>query len=103
MVVKSERGRRRYVAFTVNESLTKETLISKLRSFVPPEEAPYVIQCASGWAIIRCAPKEHEDTVALMKRADPSSESVMTSGTLRTLRARYPILESTRPPARYRS
>ncbi len=99
MVVKSERGRRRYIAFTVDPALTRESLAGRLRAF-GGESAPKIIQCAEGWCIVRCAPKEREDTIALMSRADPQSRSLRTSGTVITLRKRYPRLMETRPPAR---
>lgn len=99
MVVKSVRGRRRYIAFTVDPSMTREGLIGKLKAF-RGENAPRVIQCAEGWCILRCAPKEREDTIALMSSIDPSSKSLRTSGTVITLRQRYPMLMKTKPPAR---
>ena len=101
MVVKAKRGRRRYIAFTVSPGLTKEWLSGKIRAFCAGEP-PKVIQCAEGWCIVRCSPKECADTVALMSKADPESRSLRTSGTLITLRKRYPRLMETRPPARRR-
>lgn len=101
MVVKSERGRRRYIAFTVDPSLTRETLAGKLKAFAG-DGAPRAIQCAEGWCILRCAPSEREEAIDLMKRIDPASRSLRTSGTLVTLRRRYPRLMETRPPARRR-
>ena len=99
MVVKSERGRRRYIAFTVDAELTAEALAGKLKAFCP-ETTPKVIQCAKGWCILRCGPKECADTIALMSRIYPDSKSLRTSGTLITLRRRYPILQETRPPSK---
>ena len=99
MVVKSVRGRRRYIAFTVDPSLNREMLISRLRS-VSGDAAPYVVQCAEGWCILRVSPKDSESALSLMSRLYPDSKSVSTSGTLRTLRSRYPVLKSTKPPFR---
>ncbi len=99
MVVKSERGRRRYIAFIVDPALSKESLAGKLRAFAG-EVAPKVIQCAEGWCIVRCTPKDRDDVIALMGRAAPGSKSLRTSGTLITLRRRYPRLMETRPPSR---
>ena len=99
MVVKSKRGRRRYIAFTVDANLTAEALAGKLKAFCS-ESAPKVIQCAEGWCILRCTPKECAETIALMSRIYPDSKSLRTSGTLITLRRRYPILQATRPPAK---
>jgi len=95
VVVKAERGRRRYIAFTVNAELTKTSLISVLRGV--SAEPPYIIQCAEGWAIVRCSPDTVERTVEHMMLADPSSVSLRTSGTLRTLRDLYPELKRLRP------
>ena len=99
MVVKSKRGRRRYIAFTVSEGLTKESLAGKLAAFAG-ENPPKVIQCAEGWCILRCSPQERNRTIELMSAADPESKSLRTSGTLITLRRRYPRLMETRPPSR---
>ena len=96
MAVKEKRGRRRYVAFTVREDLRKETLISALRRL--GDDPPYVVQCGEGWAILRCSPEDVDDTISQMKDADPSSVSLRTSGTLRTLRGMYSELERLRPP-----
>ena len=99
MVVKAVRGRRRYIAFTVNPSLTRETLIPKLRA-LKDDEAPYVIQCSEGWAVVRSSPEKRDGDIAIMKSADPDSVPLRTSGTLRTLRDRYGVLKRTRLPAR---
>jgi len=95
MTVKEKRGRRRYIAFRVRGDLTKDTFISLLRKVrIRP---PYVIQCAEGWAIVRCAPSDVEDVMRLVKLADPSSVSLRTSGTLASLRNGYPELKRLRP------
>lgn len=99
MVVKAVRGRRRYIVFTMDETFVRETLIPSLRSFAG-DSAPYVVQCSKGWCIVRCRPEEVEQTCELMKKVDPTSESKLTSGTLMTLRKKYPILQQLRPPAR---
>lgn len=101
MVVKSKRGRRRYIAFTVDPELTKETLIPRLRK-VCVGEGPRVIQCSEGWCILRCAPKEREQTIESMSAVDPTSKSLRTSGTVITLRKRYPELMRLRPPPKRR-
>lgn len=99
MVVKAVRGRRRYIVFTLDQSFERERLIPALRAYAG-DSAPYVVQCSKGWAIVRTDPAGIEMTKKLMKKVDPSSESVSTSGTLITLRHKYPILQETRPPAR---
>ncbi|MCL2296403.1 MAG: hypothetical protein FWC29_04920 [Methanomassiliicoccaceae archaeon] len=93
MVVKSKRGRFRYIAFDVPDDLKKEILIKNIRS-VAAENSPYVIQCAFGKAIMRCAPKSREETVRIMSQVDPSYTSIMTSGTIRKIRDRYPELKT---------
>ena len=98
MVVKSKRGRKRYVAFTVNPELTKDKAVSDLRTLC--DDPPYVIQCAEGWMIIRCSPYDSEEAIRLVKAADPSSVSLKTSGTLATLRKAYPELKRLRPARR---
>ena len=102
MVVKSKRGRRRYVAFTVDASLGKESLAGKLRAFAGDSDLK-VIQCAEGWCIVRCSPNDRGKLVSLMSSIDPTSKSLRTSGTLITLRRRYPRLMETRPPSRRKS
>jgi hypothetical protein len=96
MTVKEKTGRRRYIAFTVDPSLNKETLISALRKV--RNEPPYVVQCGEGWCIIRCLPADIDASIVIMKNADPSSLSLRTSGTLHTLREKYPELKRLRPP-----
>lgn len=100
MVVKEKRGRRRYVAFNLDTSFNKESLIAKLRSITSPNDPPYIIQCSAGWAIVRCPPDKTDDITTIIQKADPMSRSLCTSGTLRTLRERYPKLKETRPHAR---
>lgn len=99
MVVKSVRGRRRYIAFRVDADLTRETLISKLRALYG-DDAPYVIQCAEGWAVIRSSPGTVDHDTDALRHADDGAVSVRTSGTLRALRDRYEVLKRTKVPAR---
>jgi len=98
MTVKEKRGRRRYVAFTVDRGLTRDLLMRSLKAF---PDAPYVVQCSEGWAVVRCSPDEIDNAVAAMRTADPSSVSLRTSGTLATLRDRYPELQRLRPPKKF--
>ncbi|MCL2142902.1 MAG: hypothetical protein FWH44_01390 [Methanomassiliicoccaceae archaeon] len=95
MTVKEKRGRRRYIAFTVDPRMTKDALISLLRKH--SGAPPYVVQCAEGWAIVRCAPEETDVVISLMLLTDPSSVSLKTSGTLSSLRERYAELKRLRP------
>jgi hypothetical protein len=89
MTVKAVRGRRRYVVFSVRKGLTKSEMIGKFNAF---GDTTYIVQCSSGFAILRCAPKETEDVKERMKKMFPDSEPLLTSGTLRTLRTRIPEL-----------
>ena len=100
MVVKSERGRRRYIAFTVDPSFSRESLAGTLKAF-SEDMNPKVIQCSEGWCIVRCSPQERDDVIGLMCKIDPTAKSLRTSGTLITLRRRYPRLMETRPPAKH--
>lgn len=94
MTVKSERGRRRYVAFVTDPELTKEAVVHR----IPGGKRFNVIQYAEGMAIVRCAPEEIDECVASVRQVDPFSEVLTVSGTLRTLRDRYPLLKKTAPP-----
>ncbi|MDR2867016.1 MAG: hypothetical protein LBV13_06435 [Methanomassiliicoccaceae archaeon] len=95
MTVKEKVGRRRYIAFTVDPSFTKGSLISALRN--SPGEPPYVIQCAEGWCIVRCPLKDVDDAIRAVRGADGSSVPLRTSGTLSALRDKYPELKRLRP------
>jgi hypothetical protein len=95
MTVKSKRGRRRYIAFTVSCNLeNRESLISRIAETSGNGRSAHVIQCGSGMAIARCAPDDREPTIDILRQADPSSEPLLTSGTLRTLRDKYPELRA---------
>ncbi len=93
MTVKSERGRRRYVVFRVSADLTRETLIRG----IPGGKRFNVIQCAEGWAVVRCAPSEIEECEGAVRAVFPGAETVTVSGTLRTLRDRYAVLKRNAP------
>jgi len=91
MVVKSKRGRIRYIAFDVPADLRKETLIKKVNSIGRGDL--YVVQCVSGKAVVRCAPENREEAIQILSQAEPSCSSLMTSGTIRKIRERYPELK----------
>ncbi|MGN1044608.1 MAG: hypothetical protein ACI4Q9_01460 [Candidatus Methanomethylophilaceae archaeon] len=97
MTVKSKRGRRRYIAFTVSPSLRRSELIGALTERMGAD-APRVIQCSEGWCIIRCPPEQCASAIGTISEIDPGSVSLRTSGTLITLRRRYPELMRLRPP-----
>ena len=73
--------------------MTKEDLIRRLRSSCG-ENVPYVIQHTNGKTVIRCAPSEIDDVSMKLKSVDDSSESLITSGTLKTIREKYPELKT---------
>jgi hypothetical protein len=93
MVVKCKRGRRRYIAFSVSPDLGKDDIIKGLR-YVDTDEPPYVVQCTLGKAILRCSPKSVENAIRIMSKIDPASSSLMTSGTICTIRSIYPELKA---------
>jgi len=95
MAVKSKRGRVRYIAFDVSADLRKDVLIRGINS-VSPDDFLYVVQCAHGKAMVRCSPNNREEAIRIMSLVDPSCVSLMTSGTIRTIRDRYPELRVTK-------
>ncbi len=88
MVVKSERGRRRYVFFRVPEGTRRDDLTAMVGGRVPSMK---VITCQDGEAVVRCLPSERDALVEALTRGE-GFESVRTSGTLKTLRDGYPSL-----------
>jgi len=90
MVVKEIRGRRRYIAFHVSPGMGKTILINRLQT--QTSKVPYIVQCDDGLAILRCEPSEMNTVKELMLSVDPSWTSILTSGTLKTLRDKIPGL-----------
>ena len=88
MVVKSKRGRRRYVAFEVPCGTGRD----ELSSVVDGCASAKVITCYKGLATVRCSPEERDPVVNAVLEGMPGSRSITTSGTLRTLRDEYPEL-----------
>lgn len=99
MVVKEKRGRRRYIVFEVSKGIDKSSLIYKANNACRLGESLYVVQCDAGKAIIRCSPDQRDRSIEIMGTADPGSTPLLTSGTLRTLREKFPELKV---PARKR-
>jgi len=93
MVVKANRGRRRYIVFTVPEGTGRNDVLESLGSL--NEEMPdlRVITSFGGKAIIRCNPAAKDAVTAKMAESFPGSESLITSGTLRKVREIYPELK----------
>lgn len=99
MTVKAIRGRRRYLVFNVSEKTTREHMVRT----IPGGKKFNVIQSAEGMAIVRCAPDQFDECVAAVKVTDPSAEFVTMSGTLKTVRDKYPVLKRNAPPKPPRS
>ncbi len=90
MVVKSVRGRRRYTAFEVPPGTLREDVESVLKS--SGIEDFKVITCSGGYAVVRTPPRGCAGLRDAMAMLDPGVRSLKTSGTLRTLRDRFPFL-----------
>lgn len=92
MVVKSVRGRRRYVVYTVPEGTNRDDVVSALDGLTGENTQLKVITCFDGMAVIRSCPEGLQVLRERMCEVWSCSESLMTSGTLRTIRDRYPEL-----------
>lgn len=86
MVVKSVRGRRRYIFFQVPQDTRRDDLAAALEGIASVK----VITCSGGEAVVRCSPQDRDEAVGRMSAR--GGRSVKTSGTLRTLRDEYPSL-----------
>jgi RNase P/RNase MRP subunit POP5 len=90
MVVKSKRGRRRYIAVRAlaEHSMTDEDLLSSLNISLTRSGVKFkVIQFDGHLGIIRVAgPDQHRATAAINGQAERSLETLRASGTLRSLR-----------------
>lgn len=93
MVVKSVRGRRRYIVFTVPAEAGRSEVLDALADLSEPMPDLRVITSFGGKAIVRCSPAEIEQVSTTMKERFPGSESLITSGTLRKVREVYPELK----------
>ena len=68
--------RPRYIAFTV--SVDKDALSSALEEKAD-DDGPYLKFCDKGYAIVRCALRDADRTVSVMKEIDPSSAPFLSS------------------------
>ena len=93
MVVKSVRGRRRYIVFTVPADAGRNEVLDALSELTAEMPDLRVITSFGGKAVVRCSPAEIEAVRAAMSGAFPGSESLITSGTLRKVRETYPELK----------
>lgn len=94
MVVKSKRGRRRYIAFRVRDggALSDEGLLSALNPafLAAGMKPPKVMQFNGSGGIIRVGGEEQGRAVDLINAGGRGKlETLKASGTLRTLRERY--------------
>ena len=89
MVVKSERGRRRYVFFEVPQPVRRDDVSQVLEGIGSVK----IITCSDGRAVVRCSPDDREAVTRRMSEGFDGCRSVRTSGTLRGLRDRYPSLK----------
>lgn len=94
MVVKSVRGRRRYVAFTTPEGMHRDEMVSTFETLAIPSVK--VITCGHGKAVIRCDPGHVPVLIDAYEKSFPGNCSLRTSGTLRTLRDADPELKAPR-------
>ena len=99
MVVKSERGRRRYIFFEVPQPVRR--VFFEVPQPVRRDDVSQaldgigsvkVITCSDGRAVVRCSPDDREPVTQRMTETFGGCRSVRTSGTLRGLRDRYPPL-----------
>jgi RNase P/RNase MRP subunit POP5 len=101
MVVKEKRGRRRYVAFHTDRKITDEELLAAFTSTFSPKgiKVPKVIQFDGCKGIFRCPPSDKDRVIdALAHRTSNvfSLVTLSTSGTLRTLREKYFVVDQRR-------
>lgn len=94
MTVKSKRGRRRYILFTIAADIDRNRLIDIINQ---SGSSLYVTSCGNSTAIIRCAPEEVDSTIEKMMELVPGSISICTSGTIKTLREKYPDIPRKEP------
>lgn len=92
MVVKSVRGRRRYIALTTPKSANRDTVSGILGALDPEPQMLKVITCGSGRAVVRCGPEDCHRVIAALQEAGEEYSSMQISGTLKTLRDRHPEL-----------
>ena len=93
MVVKAVRGRRRYVVYTVPADVGRTEVLAALEPYADRIPEHKVITSFRGKAIVRCEPGHIGIATEAMQATWPDSESLVTSGTLRTIRDRYPELK----------
>ena len=92
MVVKSVRGRRRYISFQVPAGTTRDAISAAVDAADPRPESFKAITCSGGKAVVRCSPSDRDAVVGIVCSLGPEARSLKASGTLRTLRDSDPDL-----------
>lgn len=89
MVVKSKRGRRRYIAFETTKKMSDDQLLCSLRSCFEGAgiSVPKIIQFNGNRGIVRVNGTNVDKARALMN--NENFKTLLTSGTLLTIRERY--------------
>ncbi len=93
MVVKSKRGRRRYIVFTIPCDVGRNDVLAALEPISGSVPEHKVITSFGGKAVVRCEPGNEKRVAEAMSSAWKGSVSLTTSGTLRTVREKYPELK----------
>lgn len=96
MVVKSVRGRRRYVAFEVPAGTGRDSLSAALSGLEGTVGQLKPISCSDDGAVVRCSPEGVDAVISAVQEGIPGSRPLQTSGTLRTIRDRHPGLRTPR-------
>jgi RNase P/RNase MRP subunit POP5 len=106
MVVKEKRGRRRYIAFEASgAAAANELLYSALQALFNQsgQRTPKLIQLEGNRGIVRCLEPEMKNVIDILNRSAGEGEgqvrfrTLVTSGTLRALRARIGLEKPERP------
>ncbi len=75
--------RPRYIAFTVSAD---ERYIAESVERMADDDGPVLKICTSGYAIVKCALRDSDRTVAMMKEIDPGSAAFLSSYRSKDLR-----------------
>lgn len=86
MTVKSVRGRRRYIVFTVGDCVSRQGVALAAQS---ADSESRVVTVQNGMAVVRTSPAKTDDVVKTVTEKIPGSVPLRTSGTLKSLRDRY--------------
>lgn len=81
------------MVITVPPGIGREQVLSVLSSHMDTIPEHKVITSFGGKAIVRCEPGNVDNVISVVKTAWTESESLFVSGTLRTVREKYPDLK----------